>query len=83
MVRLLFSFRRVGCIELGDLEIVLRYSKYNQALRDIIASGEYGGLVNAVHVEPVGHYHFAHSYVRGNWNQEAKSSFSLMTKSCQ
>ncbi|KAF8594682.1 NAD(P)-binding protein [Ceratobasidium sp. AG-I] len=61
---------------------ILRYSKYNQALRDMIASGEYGNLVNVVHVEPVGHYHFAHSYVRGNWNQEAKSSFSLMTKSC-
>ncbi|KAG9101218.1 hypothetical protein FRC06_003258 [Ceratobasidium sp. 370] len=61
---------------------VLRYSKYNQTLREMIASGQYGDLVNVVHVEPVGHYHFAHSYVRGNWNQEAKSSFSLMTKSC-
>ncbi|CAE6446421.1 unnamed protein product [Rhizoctonia solani] len=61
---------------------VLRYSKYNQALREVIASGSLGKLVNVVHVEPVGHYHFAHSYVRGNWNQEAKSSFSLMTKSC-
>lgn len=61
---------------------VLRYSKYNQTLREMIASGQYGDLINVVHVEPVGHYHFAHSYVRGNWNQEAKSSFSLMTKSC-
>ncbi|QRW26559.1 oxidoreductase family, NAD-binding rossmann fold protein [Rhizoctonia solani] len=61
---------------------VLRYSKYNQALREVIASGSLGKLVNVVHVEPVGHYHFAHSYVRGNWNQESKSSFSLMTKSC-
>ncbi|QRV85526.1 oxidoreductase family, NAD-binding rossmann fold protein [Ceratobasidium sp. AG-Ba] len=61
---------------------ILRYSKYNQALREMISSGRYGDLVNVVHVEPVGHYHFAHSYVRGNWNQEAKSSFSLMTKSC-
>ncbi|KAH7325481.1 NAD-P-binding protein [Rhizoctonia solani] len=61
---------------------ILRYSKYNQALREVVASGSLGKLVNVVHVEPVGHYHFAHSYVRGNWNQEAKSSFSLMTKSC-
>ncbi|KAG9123368.1 hypothetical protein FRC07_015026 [Ceratobasidium sp. 392] len=61
---------------------ILRYSKYNQALKEMIASDQYGSLVNVVHVEPVGHYHFAHSYVRGNWNQEAKSSFSLMTKSC-
>ncbi|CAE6405210.1 unnamed protein product [Rhizoctonia solani] len=61
---------------------ILRYSKYNQALREVVASNRLGKLVNVVHVEPVGHYHFAHSYVRGNWNQEAKSSFSLMTKSC-
>ncbi|CEL61280.1 putative oxidoreductase YjhC OS=Escherichia coli (strain K12) GN=yjhC PE=3 SV=2 [Rhizoctonia solani AG-1 IB] len=61
---------------------VLRYSKYNQALREVVISGDLGKLVNIVHVEPVGHYHFAHSYVRGNWNREAKSSFSLMTKSC-
>ncbi|KAF8751944.1 Oxidoreductase family, C-terminal alpha/beta domain [Rhizoctonia solani] len=66
----------------GGGAIVLRYSKYNQALREVIASGSLGKLVNVVHVEPVGHYHFAHSYVRGNWNQESKSSFSLMTKSC-
>ncbi|KDQ64723.1 hypothetical protein JAAARDRAFT_28367 [Jaapia argillacea MUCL 33604] len=61
---------------------VLRYSPYTKAVTDVIRSGTLGELVNAVHVEPVGYYHFAHSYVRGNWSKEKESSFSLMTKSC-
>ncbi|KAL4075978.1 hypothetical protein V8B97DRAFT_1862915 [Scleroderma yunnanense] len=61
---------------------VLRYSPYTKAITEIVRSGTLGELVNAVHVEPVGFYHFAHSYVRGNWARESRSSFSLMTKSC-
>ncbi|KAF8743796.1 hypothetical protein AX14_000212 [Amanita brunnescens Koide BX004] len=61
---------------------VLRYSPYFQQIDKIISSGKLGELVNVVHVEPVGYYHFAHSYVRGNWREESTSSFSLMTKSC-
>ncbi|KAH0840066.1 hypothetical protein J3R83DRAFT_1033 [Lanmaoa asiatica] len=61
---------------------VLRYSPYTRAVTEVVRSGQLGELVNAVHVEPVGYFHFAHSYVRGNWAKEAESSFSLMTKSC-
>jgi len=61
---------------------VLRYSPYNKAVTEIVRSGTLGELVNAVHVEPVGYYHFAHSYVRGNWNKESETSFVLMTKCC-
>ncbi|KAJ3550635.1 hypothetical protein NMY22_g352 [Coprinellus aureogranulatus] len=62
---------------------VMRYSPYTEEISDIIASGALGELVNAVHVEPVGYYHFAHSYVRGNWRNERGSSFALLTKCCQ
>ncbi|KZV69841.1 NAD-P-binding protein, partial [Peniophora sp. CONT] len=61
---------------------VLRYSPYNQALSEVLLSGRLGDLVNVVHIEPIGHTHFTHSYVRGNWAKEKDSSFSLMTKSC-
>ena len=62
---------------------VLRYSPYSRAITDVVRSGQLGQLINVQHLEPVGHWHFAHSYVRGNWSKEAESSFSLMTKSCQ
>ncbi|KAI0722833.1 streptomycin biosynthesis protein StrI [Earliella scabrosa] len=61
---------------------VLRYSPYSKAVTEVIRSGALGPLINVVHIEPVGFYHFAHSYVRGNWAREADSCFSLMTKSC-
>ncbi|KAJ3121650.1 hypothetical protein HK100_012290 [Physocladia obscura] len=61
---------------------VLRYSPYTRALKAVLDSGEIGEIINIVHIEPVGWWHFAHSFVRGNWRNEADSSFSLMTKCC-
>ncbi|OAX36588.1 NAD(P)-binding protein [Rhizopogon vinicolor AM-OR11-026] len=61
---------------------VLRYSPYSKALTEVVRSGQLGDLINAVHIEPVGYFHFSHSFVRGNWKKESESSFSLMTKSC-
>ena len=62
---------------------VLRYSPYNITLKSLLKSGIIGDLINVVHVEPVGWWHYAHSYVRGNWSREEQSTFSLMAKSCQ
>lgn len=63
--------------------IVLRYSPYSKAMSEVIHSGSLGKLINIQHLEPIGYYHFAHSYVRGAWGKEAEASFSLMTKSSQ
>lgn len=62
---------------------VLRYSPYNKSVVDVIRSRTLGKPINIVHVEPVGYFHFAHSYVRGNWSREETSSFALLAKSCQ
>jgi len=80
MVRV--PFRLKNCSNFY-LILVMRYSPYSQEITEIVRSGALGELINIVQVEPVGYYHFAHSYVRGNWNKEKQSCFSLMTKCCQ
>jgi predicted dehydrogenase len=67
----------------GSVLLVMRYSPYSQEISKIVSSRSLGELVNIVQVEPVGYYHFAHSFVRGNWGNEKQSSFSLLTKCCQ
>ncbi len=61
---------------------VLRYTRYTQKLKAILDSGLIGNVVSVQHLEPVGYWHQAHSFVRGNWRNEKESSFMLLTKSC-
>ncbi|KAF8583462.1 NAD(P)-binding protein [Ramaria rubella] len=80
-VRIADAIKKAGDIVFA-IGYVLRYSPYNKSVVDVIRSRIFGKPVNIVHVEPVGYFHFAHSYVRGNWSREAASAFSLLTKSC-
>ncbi|KAI1107619.1 NAD(P)-binding protein [Jackrogersella minutella] len=62
---------------------VLRYSPHNMLLRKLLLEDQaIGEIVSIVHTEPVGFWHFAHSYVRGNWRKESTTAPSLLTKSC-
>ncbi|MCB0109526.1 MAG: Gfo/Idh/MocA family oxidoreductase, partial [Caldilineaceae bacterium] len=61
---------------------VMLYTDYTQALRKILDEGTIGEIVSIQHLEPVGYWHQAHSFVRGNWRNEAESSFMLLAKSC-
>jgi predicted dehydrogenase len=51
-------------------------------LKKLLDEGVIGQILNINHTEPVGWYHFTHSFVRGNWGREDKSTFSLMSKCC-
>ncbi|MBO4207194.1 Gfo/Idh/MocA family protein [Micromonospora echinofusca] len=61
---------------------VLRYTPYTDTVRDLLAAGAVGEIVGVEHLEPVGWWHFAHSYVRGNWRRADESSSSLLAKCC-
>ncbi|KAL7628333.1 hypothetical protein AAE478_002534 [Parahypoxylon ruwenzoriense] len=62
---------------------VLRYSPHNITLRKLLLEDRaIGEILSVVHTEPVGFWHFAHSYVRGNWRKESTTAPSLLTKSC-
>ena len=61
---------------------VMRYTQYTRQLKAILDSGRIGEIVSIQHLEPVGYWHQAHSFVRGNWRNEAASSPMLLAKSC-
>ncbi|TPX17486.1 uncharacterized protein E0L32_003129 [Thyridium curvatum] len=62
---------------------VMRYSPHNILLRKLLLEDRaVGDILSVEHTEPVGWWHFSHSYVRGNWRREDTSAPSLLTKSC-
>ncbi|MEX2541827.1 MAG: Gfo/Idh/MocA family oxidoreductase [Trueperaceae bacterium] len=61
---------------------VLRYSDLFTAIKRLLDSGRIGELVSIQHTENIGYWHFAHSYVRGNWRREADSSPMILAKAC-
>lgn len=61
---------------------VLRYTPFFKKLKTIIDSRIIGDVVNINLNENVGYFHYAHSYVRGNWNNSETSSPMILAKSC-
>jgi predicted dehydrogenase len=61
---------------------VLRYTPFFAAVRRALDEGLIGDLVTITHAERIGYWHFAHSFVRGNWRREDRSSPMLLAKAC-
>ena len=61
---------------------VLRHSPFFRKLKEIITSKELGKIVDIQHTENIGYYHFAHSYVRGNWRNTDIAAPISVAKTC-
>ena len=61
---------------------VLRYTPYTRLLKELVDGRAIGEIVSIDHLEPVGFWHQAHSYVRGNWRREDETAPMLLAKCC-
>jgi predicted dehydrogenase len=60
----------------------MRYHKGFRKVKDLIAGGAIGRLITLDLIEQVHVWHQAHSFVRGNFSNEQRTTFMLMAKSC-
>ena len=60
----------------------LRYSPFFMKLKELLETGAIGQLCAIQHMESVGYWHMAHSFVRGNWRREDETSPMILQKCC-
>lgn len=61
---------------------VLRATPFFQAIRRVLDGGRLGTLVGIQHAENVAYWHYAHSFVRGNWRASPPAAPFVLAKSC-
>jgi len=61
---------------------VLRYTPFFATLKDLLDRRVVGRPVSILHEENIGNFHMAHSFVRGNWANQAKTSPIILQKCC-
>ncbi|MFC4425492.1 Gfo/Idh/MocA family protein [Deinococcus navajonensis] len=60
---------------------VLRATPFFREIRRVLDSGVLGQLVGIQHAENVAFWHYAHSYVRGNWRSSPPAAPFVLAKS--
>ena len=80
------------CVEMGEIAKksnlvfsichVLRYTNFYKKIKEILQSGELGSVISINQIEQVGWWHFAHSFVRGEWGNTYNSGPVILTKCC-
>ena len=60
----------------------LRYTGFYKKVKELLDQGEIGEIVSFTMEENVCYWHYAHSFVRGNWARNDKSGPFILTKCC-
>ncbi len=61
---------------------VLRYTRFYASLEALLRQGAVGKIESIDAMEHVGYWHYAHSFVRGNWRRKDETSPMILAKSC-
>ena len=61
---------------------VLRYTEFYEKIKELVDEKVIGDLIGFDHKENIGHYHMAHSFVRGNWRNSEETSPLILAKTC-
>jgi predicted dehydrogenase len=61
---------------------VLRYAPFYIKIKELLDSKAFGEVISLQMTENIGYYHYAHSYVRGNWRNEKISAPLILAKNC-
>lgn len=80
----LLRLRDAARLAAGSLTVahVLRYTEFFATIKRLLDEERIGRLMSIVHVENIGFWHFAHSYVRGNWRRSDVTTPMILTKAC-
>lgn len=58
----------------------LRFMDGYRRVKQLIDSDTIGKIIHIEHMEGIGHFRFAHNYVRGRWAKEKNNTFLLLHK---
>ncbi|MBR0412042.1 MAG: Gfo/Idh/MocA family oxidoreductase [Eubacterium sp.] len=76
----------VNCAKKNDAKVmichVLRYTPFYYAIKERVASGELGDIINIQTTEHVSYHHLSTSYVRGKWANSKKCHTTMLLAKC-
>ena len=61
---------------------VLRYTVAIRKIKELLDANKIGEMVSFDSLEQVAYWHYAHSYVRGNWRSSENATPMIMAKCC-